>query len=428
MATASNFLQELGIYPKNLGDYAPPNEPGMSEFIKMRRLDATVNAAMRSITRPILAAKFDIIPPTEEPSPEEIDIAKKLKQNIIDHRTFRKVLYGIVDDFLTKGSSINEIVLNKPRERSDGLRLIDNEGLRYRPRENIEEPPDSRDRNGKLRKLLQVNTIRRTVYPRHKLMICVNEPKGTQDWKGVSVLLGAFGAWHSKSILQAVYNGAAERYGFGIPYIKAPKPEDYQGKDDAYKLETDRLIQQLRKIQTGANSIVALPNSAEIGVLPFPGGNQNVLEGIKKLEKDIYSSILVNETEYNQVGSTNTQTKLFVEEGLKSVDSWAKDITNTFNDELIVRLVDLNWPGQERYPKMVVKNIQNNFIFNVLAFMAQSGLIGPTEELIRDIFESFGIDADPKKALEAIQKQVVQMNQQNKVNNNQGDNDAESNE
>ena len=420
MATPTNFLQELGIYPKTINDYAVP-EPGISDFIKMRRVDAVINGVMRSIIRPILAAKFDIIPPIEKPTPQEKDIAKILKENIVDHKTFKKTLNGIVDDFLTKGSSINEIVL-KPN--GEGLRLLGNDGLPYRPRENFEEPIDGRDRNGKIKKLIQNAPLRRVPFPRYKLMICVNEAKGTQDWEGTSILLGAHESWYNKSVLQKVFNGGAERFGFGIPYVKAPNPEEYQNKTQEYNEEVSRLAQELRKLQSGANAIMALPHSAEIGVLPFPGGNQDLLKGIQHLERNILTSVLINQTDYMQTGFTENNMKIFVDESLKSVESWAKDITATFNDELITTMVDLNWPGQKRYPKMVVKNIQNNFILSILAYMKQTGMIKVTVPMLRSIFESIDMDADPSEAL----PDEPQVNNKPGEQNFEGDNNANSNE
>ena len=395
MATQSTFQREYGIAPKDLADYAAPSTPTLADFAIMRRDDATINGALRSIERPILAATYDIVPPSDKPTPQEKEIAKTLKENILYHKHWKKTLFAFMDDTFTFGSGILEIVL----DRIDGLRLLGEKGLRYRPRPSMEEPSDGKDRHGYLKKLVQVTDRGRITIPREKLIICTNEAKGPEDWVGTSLLRSAYKPWYRKLVLQNVSSAAAERWGFGIPYITLPDPSLNRDGNVAQR-NNKKMIEYLKALQSGTNSIMIIPFSAKFEVLQAPG-QVRILEEIKDLKKDIFSAMLINQIELPE-NDAGPATKLYLDEGLKSVDSWAKDITSSFNDDLIKIMVDLNWPGQKRYPRMIVKNILNNFILNVLGFLAQSGLISPSEDLVRFIYDSYDIDADPKKAVPEI--------------------------
>ena len=90
---------------------------------------------------------------------------------------------------------------------------------------------------------------------------------------------------------------------------------------------------------------------------------------------------------------------------------------------MIRPIVDINWGKQLRYPKMTVTNIYKTAVQEI-AYLIQSGVIKATAELVRFIFEQYGIKLDnPEEAMPDSAS-----NNNNNNNNQDNDEDEEDNE
>ena len=371
MATPSQFRRELGVNFLEVGSYIQPNDqPTLDDYRQMRRGDPTIGSAMRSIERPILAATYDVVPPKGDLTPAEEEMTEVIRKAILESEyiNFKDTLTGLIT-FLTYGFSIQEIVLDRVGRFDVPVKLG------FRPQTSIEEPiMNSRNNKGQLVRLVQTTDKGRRIFlPREKLMICSNERTSRDDWKGKSILENTYEPWFRKVRLENVVGAAAERWVFGIPVITLPPMP--AGQSEEFTANARTAIEALESLQDSTNSKVVLPSGYEIKVLEGPRGQiKEVSEQIKDQERKIFSSVLVGQVDLSEKDEGQA-IKFYINESLKSVESWAKDITDTFNEDLIKTLVKRNWPNETRQPKMTVKNILNNYVINVLGFLIQSGAI-----------------------------------------------------
>ena len=406
MPTRSTFKREVGILPKEISDYDLTGDAAtLIDYRNMREKDTTVASAMRAIELPIKSAKYDIVPP-DDPSVEEQNATDVLKDAIFNYLPWEEIITGTVTA-LTYGFSVQEIVI----ENRDGLRLPSK--IAFRPQESWEEPTNARNKNGEVKRLLQVYENKRMVFPREKLIICSIEARSKGEWQGRSILKACFEPWVKKRRLDNIYSASAERWGFGIPVIKLP-PIDATDPAEIQRL-TQIAADQLANIQNGTNSQIVLPADYEISILEGPKNQIDTLEAIKHHEKNIYTSILIKQP-FNASEETGAGAKFFIDETLKSIESWANQIVKAFNEDLISLLMKMNWPTI-RSPKMIVSNILNNRITEIIGYLVQSKVIQSNEDVTRYIYDNYNIPGDPKKAVPSLLEKMNKVNKEIETEN-----------
>ena len=398
---SSNYINDIPeLYEGN--DYAT--------YTKMRKGDSTVSAAMRSIELPIRKATFDIQPPSN-PTDEEKTQAQVLASAIFEHLSWSDILRGAIT-YLTYGFSVHEFTL----EYREGMILP--KKIAFRPQNTIEELPtyENRDKRGNLKSLSQIVEGRRYTLPRKKLIICTADAESKENWRGTSILRSAYRPWFIKEKMELINAVANERWGVCIPVLEMPEitdstttftPVEEPGQGDGtitqesqFTVNHRAAVKALQKLHGGEQSYAVLPFGYKLSILDRRSQAIDTLSYIRELKDDIKTAVLALHLRLggNDTSGSKALGVAFVDSFLHAVESWANVICDAFNYDLLRPLIIMNWGEQKRYATMIVTNIYKTALQEI-AYMIQAGVIKPTPELIRYIFDQFGIRIDAESAM-----------------------------
>ena len=372
-------------------------------YRKMRRSDPTVSASIRSIELPIRQGTFDVAPPSEA-TEQELDIAKTIAGWLFERLNWNQTLRSAITS-LTYGFALFEKVYDRAG------RYIIPKKLGFRPQRTIDE--EIRNRRGDLSHLVQRVDGDKTELPRNKCIVVSVDAESEEDWRGQSVLRSAYKPWLIKEKMEIVNGISHERFSAGLFQVEAPERITDEDKEWAIA------EQAVQNIVNGLAPYALVPYGWKITIIERKTQPIDLLPFIKELKDDIKTAPLAL---HLRLGGNNTSGSkalgvAFVDSFLHAVQAWANIICDAFNEDLIKELAIINWGPQERYPKLTVTNIYKSAL-NEIAYLVQTGLIKPTEELVRYIFEQYGIRIDPSKAVDNDEEEDEEDDDNTGVDNN----------
>jgi hypothetical protein len=207
--------------------------------------------------------------------------------------------------------------------------------------------------------------------------------KWGDEHSGTSILRSAFKPWQLKEIIEKVCAIAYERHGVGIPvaYIPRDKENDTELLDD--------LEDKLTNLRAGESTFLIFPGPKAVGntigyhfeIESPEGGIPDFTNILEHLRGDIKGAMLVRFSElgHAQTGaratSSNQQEVWYA--ALHALARYIQAQLNVF----IRRLVDVNYPDVERYPKFVFRNIEAR---NLLEYAQGIALMANAEMLVPD--------------------------------------------
>lgn len=201
------------------------------------------------------------------------------------------------------------------------------------------------------------------------------------NWYGKSDLRAAYRSWWSKEVLIRFMNIYMER--FGMPTHLAHYPKGMRKED------RDAIKDILDKVQ--AKYSIVVPDDMKIELLEAAGaGEQSFKTAVEMHNRFMARSILVPDlmgfTEVTGGGSYALGKKHF-DVFLWVIKKLGKDIEeNIVNEQLIKRLIDLNYPNVEKYPQFRFEDITEEGTQTkamIIAAGIQGGFIDPREPWIR---------------------------------------------
>ena len=421
------LLQERGVahssrpydpFIKDVPDLLPGSD--LATYRKMRRSDSTVSAVMRSVELPIRRATYDIQPPSE-PTELEAQQAKIISDALFEYIPWSDILKGCIT-YPTYGFSVHEYTLERRILESKSYFLP--RKIAFRPQGTItEEYRNNRDKRGQLLNLTQTVDGQRYILPRKKLIICTADAESKEDWRGTGVLHSAYRSWFIKEKMEIILAIAHERWGAGIPVMELPELAEGQTLSE---LEETKLYQAavvaLKALHAGEQSYAVMPPGYKLYVLDRKSAILDALSFIKELKDDIKTAPLALHLRLGGNDSSGSKALgvAFIDSFLHAVEAWANVICDAFNYDMIRPIVDINWGKQNRYPKMTVTNIYKTVVQEI-AYLIQSGVIKATEELVRFIFEQYGIKLDNPE--EAMPDSASNNNNNNNQNDDEEDED-----
>ena len=356
-------------------------------FRKMRRSDPTVSAAIRSIELPILQGTFDITAPSD-PTELEKEQAKLIKEWIFNRLDWNWILRSSLTA-LTYGNCVFE----KMYERVDSY--VVPRKLGFRPQRTLSD--DERNNRGELTGIVQhVDELRVTI-PRKKCVVITIDAESEEEWRGQSILRSAYKPWYIKEKMEIITGIAHERFTAGILVCEAP--EGFVGNKDSDEWKAAE--EALMNIVNGLNPYAMLPPGWKLYTVERKSQVDPTLPFIRDLKDDIKISVVAVHLRLG--GSDASGSKAlgvtFIDSFLHAVQAWGNLITQAFDRDLIRELVIYNWGVQTRYPRMTLTNVYKSALTE-LAYLIQTKVIKATPELIKYIFEQYGIVIDnPEDAL-----------------------------
>jgi len=357
-------------------------------YDEMRKGDATVRAALLAVKLPILSANWYIKPYAADnkadPTPQDKEIADFIEQQLFSTMiiTWNDWLRQCML-YLDYGSMMFEKVFQMLPDGKIGWKKfaprLTQTIYRWRMPDNATEG---------ITQILPTGGIRGI--PKWKLLPFVNEQEG-EDYEGISIMRGAYQPWYFKQSMYRIDAIATERQGLGIPYVKVPP-----GASEQDRAKVDELLRNLR---ANEQANIQVPVGWEIGFMDMHGGTSQIKDASKMIlhyDRQISKSVLA---QFIELGGQSTgsfalsanQSELF----LLSLQSHAKKIRETLNNDAIKELVDLNFQVQpDKYPTLEFSRI-GTVDFEKLSMalfrLAQGGLITASPELEKYLAEAMSL-------------------------------------
>lgn len=324
---------------------------GLEQYDIMRRSDPTVHAALIVVKNPIIGATWDIEPASSDPV--DVEAAQFAKRELFG----RKIQWpDVVREGLTAldfGHSLFEIVLESTE--FNGKPRIGLKKLASRKQRSILKWEIDGGNPGITQITPQGGII---PIPRDKLVYIVNEREG-DNYEGISLLRFAYKPWKIKDALELMNAIALERMAIGIPVVQKGVNNETIGDDELKKL---RLA--LQDIRANEEAYLEIPASVTLSMLDMKAqSTKDVMPTIEHQDKQITLSVLAQFLMLGQTGGSGSRavsadhSALFV----KSLEAVARTIQQPFQEDVINKLIDLNYSNlQNGYPKLVFSELSDD--------------------------------------------------------------------
>jgi phage gp29-like protein len=324
---------------------------GLQVYDIMRKSDATVHATLIVCKNPIIGADWDIQPASSDPVDVEIaDYCKRelFSRNIMWQDVLRESLTAL--DF---GHAVMELVYDitefngKPRI---GLKKIASRKQRSILRWETSDHKDGITQVIPTGQLIDI--------PRQKLVYIINEREGN-NYEGISLLRFAYKPWKIKDTLELMNAIALERMAVGVPIVEKDANNTTSNEPELAKIRT-----ALRQLRANESSYIELPGGVKISMLDMKAQTtKDVLPTIEHQNRQISLSVLAQFLMLGQTGGSGSRavsadhSTLF----LKSLEAVARTVQQPFQNDVINRLVDLNYSNLKNgYPKLVFADLSDD--------------------------------------------------------------------
>jgi hypothetical protein len=350
-------------------------EKALTVYDKMRRSDGQVKAGLLACKLPLMVARWDVVPASQDAI--DVEIASTVKDDLFENMTITW------DDFLRQALimlDFGHMAFEKVWELRDG---------RYTWRKLSPRLPKSIaewhvTREGDLDYIIQQanigNEFKRVTIPADKLLVFSHEKEGS-NFKGISLLRAAYKHWWYKNNLYAIDGIAAERHGVGLA--------DFTYPDNATDAQKAAVKEVGERLHAHERAYTAHPESVKFDLKGVQGQLHDIKGSIDHHDLQIVRSILA---QFMNLGAKSTgsyalsqdQSQFF----LMALQAVGKNVCNTMNRNCIREMVDYNW-DVKKYPHMTVSGLDSPDILAFAGAIAQLMTAGaitadiPTENELR---------------------------------------------
>jgi phage gp29-like protein len=363
----------FGGFLRDAGEYNPTLE-GISAFTtyeKMRRSDAQVAATLMGMKLPIRQAEWVIVEP-EDATPVEKEAADFVRECLLEEIE----LDAVIENAL--------LMLDFGCAAHEDVYYID--GNRVRLKKLAPRLPVTFNRwlvaGEELKAIEQYGyageTYKTVEVPMSKVSLFTFQQEGA-NYAGRSVLRPMYQHWYIKSNLYKIDAIACERNGMGVPW--AVMGENAKAED------RKTAIEWLEKLSAHEKAAILMPFGWTWGLKGVEGTLRDPKDSIAHHNVAISMAGLAQFMMLGQSDSGNralgqTMGDFFYQ----SLEATSKKIARVLRLTTIKRLVDFNFAGVERYPRLVAQQIlpiKFETIVAALKDLATSGInaVQPDEEL-----------------------------------------------
>lgn len=244
--------------------------------------------------------------------------------------------------------------------------------------------------------------------PAEALMVFTHEKWG-DEYTGISILRSAYKPWVMKEMIEKVASIAYERHGVG--YLIGYIPKDKE-QDSDLQTKIGNMLADLRAdayaVLPGPKQTSTNANGYLIEILSPTGGLPDFDPILKYYRSEIAGAML---TRFKELGhaSTGARATADVQSAVwyNALHAVARYIESVFNRE-IKKLVDLNYPGVTRYPKLRASGIEARNLLEfaqAMALLVEAGLISTdtnTRAWARQIVDAPSEDLQESRAQAAF--------------------------
>lgn len=352
-------------------DYNPKlsGTTAIKTYDEMRKSDGTVKAALLAIQLPIRRAEWFVSAASEDKQDQEIKefvsdcLFNQMSITWDDfiRQALLNVAYGVM--VFEKVFDVREI---------NGVQRIVWKKLAPRLPRTITAWQMTNGEDG----ITQSTTSGTSVnIPMEKLLVFNNEKEG-DNWWGVACLRAAYKHWYIKSTLEKIDAVAHERQGLGLPFVKLPP-----GATEADTTAAKNILSNMRAQEDG---YLIEPDNVSVEFKDMKSsGIKDASRAIDYHDRQILKSVLA---QFLALGSgasgsyalSRDHSTLF----LQSIEAVANGIVDVINKYAIPQLVDLNFNGVKKYPKLDYSGISATDVEGLSTAyqrLVQTGGIKPIE-------------------------------------------------
>jgi hypothetical protein len=379
---------------------------GLDVFERMRRSDGMVAAALRGIKLPLLSAEWDIVAASEDPL--DLEIADFVRKNLFERLAWQEHLREVLT-FLDFGFSVFEKVW-------DVVDVVDAAAQQYHQQWALDMEKNARDIYEFSGRRVRVPTqslarysiatrqqivlkkiaprLQRTIWrwntddhgdvvtvdqqkwlnsefslqtiPMDKLLVFTNEKEGG-NYLGRSILRPAYKHWFIKDQLYRIQAIAAERHGVGIPVMAMPADKS----DEKNISRAEDILAGIRANERGyvvelfgyKFRVEGTGSSAVMDLDPM----------IKHHDFMISVSVLA---QFLTLGSQEQGARALAQDltalFLMTEEALGAQVADIHNRHLIPELVNYNYAGITKYPRLTVSSIESRNVVALLSSIAQA--------------------------------------------------------
>ena len=319
-------------------------EKAIKTYDRMRRSDGQVKAGLLACKLPLMVARWDVAPASEEPL--DVEIANTVKDDLFDGMTITW------DDFLRQSLimlDFGHMVFEKVWELRDGRYAWSKLAPRL-PQSIMEwHVTDSGELDYVVQQATIGNRFEQISIPADKLLVFTHEREGS-NFRGISLLRAAYKHWYYKNNLYAIDGMAAERHGIGLASFTYP--------DTATQAQKDAIKEIGERLHSHERAYEAHPESIGFELKGVSGQLHNILGSIDHHDLQIVRSILA---QFMNLGAKSGSYALSQDQSqffLMALQAVGKNVCNTMNRHAIREMVDYNW-NVKRYPHLTVSGLDN---------------------------------------------------------------------
>jgi hypothetical protein len=368
----SKYLREE--YNAELRDQA-----GLLKYDRMRRSDAAVRSALKTLKTPVLGATWYVQPFDDTPRSKEI--AKFVERNFVQYMSYpwpQVILEALL--MLDYGFYIFEKVWDERKVGRTNRVFLRKLAPRH-PLDVVEWVFDSNGGPSAVDLYNSPGANDHVRIPIDKLAIFSHDSEGG-DLRGISVLRSAYKHWYFKENLYKIDAIQKERHGIGIPIIKLPPGFTTDDRNKAHELGEN--------LRSNEKAHVVLPPFWEVMFAKLEGQPVSPIESAEHHNKMIYHNVLAQAVYASVTGADTDVMELFY----KSSRHLADMVRSVFNKYVIPQIVQPNW-GIDDYPELKLRRLGDTKEARTISFAVRNavgaGLLrvdDQLEEWFRDLIDA----------------------------------------
>jgi phage gp29-like protein len=339
-------------------------ESGLKVYDEMRRSDATVNASLDALKKPIKNAKYFVDPASEEQA--DIDVAEFINDCLFHIVDWKQAL-GEILTYLDFGFDVHEAVY-EAREINGTLRIALVK-LGYRKQTTIKKWVLD-DGNAGVQQQIDGNYLS---IPMERVVRFTHKQEG-DNFEGISVLRTSYQNWYIKSRLYKIDAVGHERHSLGVLDITTPK-----GALDKDKKSIRRAARNMR---ANEQSYIEHPDGYVVAFLDMKAGSMkntepSIMHHDRQIMKNVHAQFLelgANSGSGSKAVSVDHSKLLQL-----SLQEIAEYIVHVLQHTVVRTLVDLNFTGRE-YPTLRVSKIDDDdvaLLSEAITKFVTAGMIHP---------------------------------------------------